>query len=116
MKTPGVLDMQLRGERNAPQESEKSILTTNRGAILPNMWCLACHYPFLVVLPGYYFARLYQDREARVGHLGASGERGGLSSIDQEGWSFEITRISCCWRVAAIRTGEKNERAEIIRA
>ncbi len=104
-----VLDMQLRGSATAPQESEKSILTTNRGAVTARHVVFACHYPFLVILPGYYFARLYQDRAYVLALAGCPQVNGLYLSIDQEGWSFRNYKDFLLLAGGSHRTGENEK-------
>lgn len=104
-----VLDVQLRGSGTAPQESEESIITTNRGAVTARHVVFACHYPFLVILPGYYFARLYQDRSYVLALAGCPQVNGLYLEIDQKAWSFRNYEDLLLLGGGSHRTGENQK-------
>ncbi|HZK01427.1 MAG TPA: FAD-dependent oxidoreductase [Anaerovoracaceae bacterium] len=82
-----VIDVQHGGTATASQESEKSIIITGSGKITARYVVFACHFPFLI-FPGYYFARMYQDRTYALALRGGPQVNGLYLSVDQPVWSF----------------------------
>ncbi len=60
---------------------------TARGAVTAEHIIFVSHYPFINV-PGYYFARMYQERSYVVALQGASLPEGMYLGIDENGLSF----------------------------
>ena len=60
---------------------------TDRGCVMARHIIFAAHYPFVNV-PGYYFARMYQERSYVVALEGAGLPEGMYLGIDQDGLSF----------------------------
>lgn len=60
---------------------------TNRGCVTARHIIFACHYPFIKV-PGYYFARMYQERSYVAALEGAGRIEGMYLGIDKDGLSF----------------------------
>ena len=60
---------------------------TNRGTVRAQHIVFACHYPFINV-PGYYFARMYQERSYVAALEGAKQPEGMYLGIDRDGLSF----------------------------
>ncbi len=103
-----VLDVMEGGNGTAPRESEKSILITDRGRISAHYVVFACHYPFLI-MPGYYFARLYQERAYVLALSGCPRVNGLYLSVDQQGWSFRNYEDLLLLGGSSHRTGENKE-------
>lgn len=66
---------------------EDGRVETDRGTVRAQHIVFACHYPFLNV-PGYYFARMYQERSYVAALKGAGRPEGMYLGIDREGLSF----------------------------
>lgn len=60
---------------------------TDRGAVTAEHIIFASHFPFINV-PGYYFARMYQERSYVVALEGAGRLEGMYLGIDRDGLSF----------------------------
>lgn len=60
---------------------------TDKGCVTARHIIFACHYPF-VNIPGYYFARMYQERSYAVALEGADRIEGMYLGIDRDGLSF----------------------------
>ena len=60
---------------------------TDRGIVRAEHIVFACHYPFIIV-PGYYFARMYQERSYVAALRGAEKPGGMYLGIDRDGLSF----------------------------
>lgn len=60
---------------------------TNKGCVSARHIIFACHYPF-INMPGYYFARMHQERSYVVALEGAGRIEGMYLGIDKDGLSF----------------------------
>lgn len=65
----------------------KNFIVTGNGTVSAGKVIIACHFPFINV-PGYYFARMYQERSYVLALEGAMELRGCYLGIDQSGYSF----------------------------
>lgn len=101
-----IIDVQEEGE--AGSRSGKSILITESGKISARHVIFACHYPFLI-LPGYYFARMYQDRTYIIAFSNAPQINGMYLDIDQPGWSFRNYKDLLLVVGSSHRTGENDK-------
>lgn len=63
------------------------LIRTNRGDIHAGQIIFAVHYPMLIV-PGFYFLRLHQDRSYVAAYEGAAPLKGMYYSADKEGLSY----------------------------
>lgn len=63
------------------------VLYTNKGTVTAEHIIFATHYPF-INFPGFYFARLHQDRSYVLGLSGAKRLNGMYHSADQNGLSL----------------------------
>lgn len=66
---------------------EGNRVETNRGCVTAKHIIFASHYPFINV-PGYYFARMYQERSYVTALEGAGRLEGMYLGIDKDGLSF----------------------------
>lgn len=66
---------------------EENRVETDRGSVTAKHIIFSSHYPFINV-PGYYFARMYQERSYVVALEGAGRPEGMYLGIDQDGLSF----------------------------
>ncbi len=66
---------------------EERKVETDRGAVTAEHVVFAAHYPFINV-PGYYFARIYQERSYVIALEGAKRPDGMYLGIDPGGLSF----------------------------
>lgn len=66
---------------------EDGKVETDRGTVHAEHIVFACHYPFINV-PGYYFARMYQERSYVTALEGAKRPEGMYLGIDRDGLSF----------------------------
>ncbi len=66
---------------------EGSRVETARGTVTAEHIVFAAHYPFINV-PGYYFARMHQERSYVVALEGAARPEGMYLGIDRDGLSF----------------------------
>lgn len=62
-------------------------IETTRGQVTAENIVFACHFPFVNV-PGYYFARMHQERSYVVALEGATPLKGMYLGIDEDGLSF----------------------------
>lgn len=103
-----VLDVQLTGSATASQKLENSLIITSKGKVSARQVVFACHYPFLI-MPGYYFARLYQERAYILAMSGCPQVNGHYIGIDEEGWSFRNYDDLLLLAGASHRTGENEK-------
>ena len=103
-----VIDVQLTGSATASQKLEKSLVITSKGKISARHVIFACHYPFLI-MPGYYFARLYQERAYILALSGCPQVNGHYIGIDKEGWSFRNYEDLLLLAGGSHRTGENEK-------
>ena len=68
-------------ERTKVLKVEGNRVETERGCVKANHIVFACHFPF-INMPGYYFARMYQERSYVVAMEGASITEGMYLGID----------------------------------
>lgn len=68
-------------------EAEDNFVRTNRGNIRASYVIFACHYPFINV-PGFYFARMHQERSYALALRNAPLVDGMYYSVDKQGLSF----------------------------
>ncbi len=66
---------------------ESDRVQTNKGCVSARHIIFACHYPF-INMPGYYFARMHQERSYVVALEGAGRIEGMYLGIDKDGLSF----------------------------
>ncbi len=100
-----AIDVELGGSKTASQKSEKSLVFTEAGKISAQYVVFTCHFPFLI-MPGYYFARMYQDRTYIIALDGGPQINGLYLGIDQPIWSFRNHENYLLVVGAAHRTGE----------
>lgn len=74
-------------ERTKALKVEGDQVLTDRGCVTARHIIFACHYPFINV-PGYYFARMYQERSYVVALEGAERIGGMYLGIDRDGLSL----------------------------
>ncbi len=103
-----VIDVQLTGSSTAPQELERSIVITEKGRISAKYVVFTCHFPFLI-MPGYYFARMYQDRDYILAFRGGPEVNGLYLGIDKPSWSFRNYQDILLFVGEAHRTGENEK-------
>lgn len=66
---------------------EGHMLTTDHAHVQAKNIVFACHYPFVNV-PGFYFARMHQERSYVLALQGAASLQGMYYGIDPDGYSF----------------------------
>lgn len=103
-----VIDVQLTGSSSAHQEAERSIVITEKGRVSAKYVVFACHFPFLI-MPGYYFARMYQDRDYILAFRGGPDVNGLYIGIDKPSWSFRNYQDILLFVGEAHRTGENEK-------
>lgn len=101
-----VLNIDYEEETGHPEP--KSLLTTSRGTVEAKHVVFACHFPFVNV-PGYYFARMHQERSYLVAYRGAGDVGGMYKGIDQKGYSFRNHGEYLLVGGAGHRTGENQD-------
>ena len=74
-------------EQTRVLRAEDKRVETDRGCVTAEHIVFAAHFPFVNV-PGYYFARMYQERSYVVALKGAETPEGMYLGIDREGLSF----------------------------
>lgn len=74
-------------EQTKVMKVEETRVETDRGTVTAEHVVFATHYPFINV-PGYYFARMYQERSYVAAIEGAKRTEGMYLGIDQGGLSF----------------------------
>ena len=74
-------------ERTKVLKVQDNMVETDRGCVRAEHIVFASHYPFVNV-PGYYFARMYQERSYVVALEGAQRPEGMYLGIDWDGLSF----------------------------
>lgn len=103
-----VIDVIQGGSSSAPQGSEKDIVVTEHGKITAKHVVFTCHFPFLI-LPGYYFARMYQERTYALALSACAAIDGIYLGIDEPAWSFRNYRDMLLLVGGAHRSGENTE-------
>ncbi|GAB1475863.1 FAD-dependent oxidoreductase [Bacillota bacterium] len=103
-----VTDVQLAGSASAPQDSERSVVITEKGQISARYVIFTCRFPFLI-MPGYYFARMYQDRSYFLGLRGCPDVNGLYLGIDKPAWSFRNHEDILLFGGLSHRSGENEE-------
>lgn len=93
---------------NVEEENGMSVLVTERGDITAKHVVFACHYPFINV-PGYYFARLHQERSYVLALSEAENLNGMYLCIDQQGFSFRNQGDLLLLGGSGHRTGENRQ-------
>ncbi len=74
-------------ERTKALKVEGDLVLTDRGCVTARHIVFACHYPF-INMPGYYFARMYQERSYVAALEGTERIEGMYLGIDRDGLSF----------------------------
>lgn len=74
-------------EKTKVLEAKDRQLKTDRGCVTAEYIVFAAHFPFPNI-PGYYFARMYQERSYIVALEGAGNPEGMYLGIDRDGLSF----------------------------
>ena len=83
-------------------------VVTKNGTVTAGKVIFACHFPF-VNLPGYYFARMYQERSYAIAFENAMCPSGCYLGIDQEGYSFRTEGNLLILGGGSHRTGENSQ-------
>lgn len=74
-------------EQSKVLKVEERRVETDKGTVRAEHVVFAAHYPFINV-PGYYFARMYQERSYVIALEGAKRPEGMYLGIDSDGLSF----------------------------
>lgn len=82
---------------------------TNHGTITAKQIVFACHYPF-VNLPGFYFARMYQERSYVLAVKNAQILDGMYLGIDPNGYSFRTVDDILLFGGGSHRSGKKSSK------
>ena len=85
-------------------------VNTAEGTVSAEQIVFAAHYPFINV-PGYYFARMYQERSYVVALEGAERPKGMYLGIDKEGLSFRACGDLLLLGGGGHRTGENRRKS-----
>ncbi len=81
---------------------------TDRYQVLADQIVFACHFPFLNI-PGYYFARMHQERSYVIALKYAPSLEGMYLSIDQPAYSFRNAQNLLLLGGSGHRTGKNTE-------
>lgn len=104
-----VLDVELNiGAGFGTHEEGKSTVITDRGKITAKHVVFACHYPFINI-PGYYFARMHQERSYLIAFSGAADVGGMYKGVDKSGYSFRNQGELLILGGSEHRTGENQD-------
>jgi len=85
-----------------------SVIITEKGNLKANHVVFATHYPF-INMPGYYFARLHQERAYLMAFSQAQNVKGAYLGIDQKGYTFRNHNDFLIFGGESHRTGENQE-------
>lgn len=85
-----------------------SSVVTKNGTVTAGKVIFACHFPF-INLPGYYFARMHQERSYVVAFENALCPAGCYLGIDQDGFSFRAEGDLLLLGGGGHRTGNNKE-------
>lgn len=98
-------------EQTRVLRAEDKRVETARGCVTAEHIVFAAHFPFVNV-PGYYFARMYQERSYVVALKGAETPEGMYLGIDRDGLSFRSCGNLLLLGGGHHRTGRKKENGE----
>lgn len=101
-------------EQTEVLQVEEERLRTNRGQVTAKHILFAAHYPF-VNRPGYYFARMYQERSYVIALEGADRMEGMYLGIDRNGLSFRPQGDVLLLGGGSHRTGENRQGGQYAR-
>ncbi len=76
---------------------EEGLIETERARVQANSVVFACHYPFVNV-PGFYFARMHQERSYVLALEHAAALQGMYYGIDRTGTPSDPWGGISCWR------------------
>ena len=74
-------------ENSEVKKVEEKVITTAGGEVTAEHIIFAGHFPFLNK-PGYYFARMHQERSYCLALSGAGSMKGMYYGVEEEGCSF----------------------------
>jgi Rieske Fe-S protein len=103
-----VIDVEQSGNTTVPDSKEKSIVITDKGKVAASYVVFACHYPFINI-PGYYFARMHQERSYIIALSGADNVKGMYLGVDMQGYSFRNYGELLLLSGSGHRTGENQD-------
>lgn len=95
-------------ENTKVQKIEKNRAITSHGTVTAKHFVIATHYPFVNV-PGFYFARIHQERSYVVALENAAGPDGMYIGTDAGGYSFRSSGGYLMLGGGKHRTGENSE-------
>lgn len=93
-------------EQTKVLETEEHKVLTDKGCVTAEHIVFACHYPFINI-PGYYFARMYQNRSYVLALKGIPVPEGMYYGIDADGLSFRPQGAALLLGGGSHRTGLK---------
>lgn len=95
-------------EKTKVQKMEKNCAITSQGTVTAKHFVIATHYPFVNV-PGFYFARMHQERSYVVALENATDPDGMYIGTDAGGYSFRSSGGYLLLGGGKHRTGENSE-------
>lgn len=95
-------------ERTKVEKVEGDKIYTRGGTVQAKHIVFACHYPF-INMPGYYFARMHQERSYVLALEQAADLDGTYLSVDQEGLSLRNYQGLTLLGGGGHRTGENSK-------
>ncbi len=95
-------------ENTKALEVKDRMVTTTRGAIEANHIIVATHFPF-INMPGYYFARMHQERSYDTALSNAGTLDGAYLGIDEISYSFRTYKDMIVFGGCGHRTGENEK-------
>lgn len=103
-------------EQTKALQVKEQLVETDKGCVRAEHIVFAAHFPFINV-PGYYFAKMYQERSYVVALKGAGRLDGMYLGIDEGGFSFRPQGELLLFGGGAHRTGQnkKGGQYEVLR-
>ncbi|NLI89132.1 MAG: FAD-dependent oxidoreductase [Epulopiscium sp.] len=95
-------------ENTKALEIDNNKIKTNKGVIKADHIVIASHFPF-INFPGYYFARMHQERSYVTALKDAGSLDGAYLGIDDEGYSFRTYKDMILLGGCGHRTGENSK-------
>ena len=99
-------------ENTRAKKVEGGLITTDKGTVRAKKVVIATHYPFINV-PGYYFARMHQERSDVIALSGAQDIEGMYIDENDHGFSFRGYKDLLLFGGSSHRTGKIRKAAAI---
>lgn len=103
-----VLDVSYKDDGVGQSGENKSTVVTDQGTLTAKHVVFACHYP-LINVPGYYFARLHQERSYLLALENGADVGGMYLGVDQMGYTFRNYKDLLIFGGAGHRTGQNQD-------